>query len=116
MIRDERGVTIAKCERAESRRMWPSRGGKPTVTCVACGGTVPRPEAREYDKHGDRWDREGKAFEHLCKPCHRGLCRHSREGLEALLVEIDAGERSREGFLAAYLAAVERQDRLEGRE
>lgn len=97
--------------------MWPSRWRTPTVTCIACGTSVPRDEAREYDKYGDRWDREDKVFEHLCKPCDRERCHHSRGDLEALLVEVGAGERSREGFLTWYVATVEqRYGPLEERE
>ncbi|MFA9417150.1 hypothetical protein [Natrinema sp. HArc-T2] len=87
--------------------MWPSRNRVETVTCVACGTERPRDEAREYDKHGDRWDREDKTFEYLCKSCHRELCHHPRNELEALLVELEAADRSQEAFLACYLAAVE---------
>lgn len=79
------------------------------VTCIACGETVPRSDAREYDKHGDRWDREGKTFEFLCKPCYRELCHQPRVGLEALLVDIDTGEMSREEFLTAYGEAVQEE-------
>ena len=96
--------------------MWPSRRRTPTVTCIACGTSVPRDEAREYDKYGDRWDRDGKAFEHLCKPCDRACCHHSRAGLEELLVEIGAGERTQEEFLTWYVTTVERRyGRLEER-
>lgn len=87
--------------------MW--RGGKrgdKSVTCIACGESVPRRDAREYDKLGDRWDRRGKEFEHLCKPCHRDLCHQSRDGLESLLVRIGAGVGSRDEFLAAFADAV----------
>ncbi|MDS0475343.1 hypothetical protein [Natrinema sp. 1APR25-10V2] len=87
--------------------MWFSRNRTETVTCLACGTERPRDEAREYDKYGDRWDRADKTFEHLCKSCHRELCHHPRDELEALLVDLEAGERSREAFLASYLAAVE---------
>ena len=87
--------------------MWFSRNRTETVTCLACGTERPRDEAREYDKHGDRWDRADKTFEHLCKSCHRELCHQSRDELEALLVDLEAGERSRDAFLASYLAAVE---------
>jgi len=69
------------------------------VTCIACGETVARDDAREYDKHGDRWSREDKRFEYLCKPCHRG-CRHrTRDGLEETLIEAGAGEACRKKFL-----------------
>jgi hypothetical protein len=89
--------------------MWrPGSGGDDdTVVCIACGDSVPRSSAREYDKHGDRWDRADKSFEHLCKACHRSLCHQPREELEALLVEIDAGERTRDEFLEWYGALVE---------
>ena len=94
--------------------MWSPRRRTETVTCIACGTSVDRDEAREYDKYGDRWDRDGKEFEYLCKPCDGELCRHERDELEDLLVEIDAGERSREVFLARYLTVVEkRYDSLE---
>ncbi|WIV68561.1 DUF7562 family protein [Natrialbaceae archaeon AArc-T1-2] len=94
--------------------MWPRRTEPPTVTCIACGTSVRREEAREYDKYGDRWDREGKTFEHLCKDCDRELCRYDRDELEALLVEIGTGDRSQEAFLEWYVALVEqRYDRLE---
>jgi len=74
-----------------------------TVTCIACGDTVARSDAREYDKHGDRWDRAGKSFEFLCKPCDRERCHRPRDGLEARLVEA-AGAGSPERFVARYLA------------
>lgn len=95
--------------------MWPSWRGTETVRCVACGRTVERDDAREYDKYGDRWDRDGKEFEHLCKPCDRELCRHSRDGLESLLVEAGAGDGNQAEFVARYLALVEeRGDRPDG--
>ncbi|MFC4542847.1 hypothetical protein ACFO5R_13035 [Halosolutus amylolyticus] len=87
--------------------MWPSRNRTETVTCLACGSEVTRSKAREYDKYGDRWDRENKEFEHLCKSCHGDLCHHPRDELEELLVELDAGEESQTAFLAGYLATVE---------
>ncbi|SEW12868.1 DUF7562 family protein [Natrinema salifodinae] len=97
--------------------MWPSRNRTETVTCLACGAERPRTEAREYDKHGDRWDRENKTFEYLCKPCHGELCHLPRDELEDLLVELEAGGRDRDGFLASYLSTVEeRYGPLEERE
>lgn len=33
------------------------------VTRIARGNTLARDAAREYDKHGDRWERDGKSFE-----------------------------------------------------
>lgn len=87
--------------------MWRRRGhGRNDVICIACGSTIDRSDAWEYDKHGDRWDREGKEFEHLCKPCHGDLCRQPRSGLEEMLIEIGAGERTRDDFLAAYAVAI----------
>jgi len=85
--------------------MLDSRGDGPDeVTCIACGETVARDDAREYDKHGDRWQRDGKSFEYLCKPCHADLCHQPRDGLEARLTEVGAGERNRDSFLAAFVA------------
>ena len=63
--------------------------------------------AREYDKYGNRWDREDKEFEYLCKSCHRDLCHHPRDDLEDLLVELEADRQDQQAFLAAYLATVE---------
>lgn len=96
--------------------MWHRRDYS-DVTCIACGDRVSRSAAREYDKHGDRWDREDKEFEHLCKPCYRDLCHQPRAGLESLLDEIDTGGLSRERFLARFseLADGER-DSPESRE
>ena len=101
--------------------MWGSRRnrGSKSVTCIACGGSVRRSAAREYDKHGDRWKRTGKEFEHLCKTCYRDLCHQPRDELEALLVEIHAeiGVRSQNEFLKRYGELVEeRYGPLEERE
>nr|WP_170831067.1 hypothetical protein [Natronobacterium texcoconense] len=87
--------------------MWSSRNRTRTVTCLACGDDVPRDDAREYDKHGDRWDRQDKTFEHLCKSCHGDLCHHPRDELEDLLVELEAGETTQAVFLSQYLSTVE---------
>lgn len=81
--------------------------GDDTVTCIACGAELARGDAREYDKLGDRWDRENKAFEYFCKPCDRRRCHQPRGDLEATLVESDAGEVDREVFLAQYARSVE---------
>jgi len=91
--------------------MWGSRRTRDgsQVTCIACGSSVARSDAREYDKHGDRWDRENKEFEYLCKRCHRDLCHQPRKGLEALLVESEAGESDRDAFLARYHELIERE-------
>ncbi len=84
--------------------MWPR--DEPQVTCIACGEELPRSEAREYDKQGDRWEREDKRFEYLCKPCFRELSKAKRRNLEATLVAAGAGECSREEFLSRYLDAA----------
>lgn len=89
--------------------MWDSRRVRKTVTCIACGDALPRAEAREYDKHGDRWDRREKTFEYLCKPCYRELTHHSRDGLESLLAAVQADGPDRETFLRRYLDAAERE-------
>jgi hypothetical protein len=71
--------------------MWRSRNNRDgtTVVCIACGTSLPRSEAREYDKEGNRWERHGKSFEHLCKECYRGLCHQPRDELESLLVDVE---------------------------
>ena len=74
-----------------------------TVTCIACGDSIPRSAAREYDKYGDRWDRDGKSFEFLCKPCDRARCHSPRDGLEDRLVEAADGAESQVAFVARYL-------------
>jgi hypothetical protein len=99
--------------------MWGSRRNRDElrVTCIACGDSVGRADAREYDKHGDRWDRENKDFEYLCKRCHRELCHQPRDGLEAVLVESEAGGTDQPPFLARYLELVhERADSPDGQE
>jgi hypothetical protein len=83
--------------------------GSETVTCIACGTELARGDAREYDKYGDRWDRAGKEFEFLCKPCYREQCHQPRRDLEDLLTEIEAGELDRDRFLEWYCALVERR-------
>jgi len=92
--------------------MWRSGsdGGRDrkTVVCIACGTSLRRSDAREYDKEGDRWSRHGKEFEHLCKECYRTLCHQPRDELEALLVEVGEGEQLSQGdFLERYYGAVE---------
>jgi hypothetical protein len=89
--------------------MWRSRSnrGRKTVVCIACGSALLRSEAREYDKEGDRWNRQGKEFEYLCKGCFRDLCHQPRNDLESLLLDIEGDRLSREEFLARYLGAVE---------
>jgi hypothetical protein len=82
-----------------------------TVTCIACGERVARTDAREYDKHGDRWDRRDKRFEYLCKGCFGDICRQPRDDLEATLSAADAGETDDETFLAQFqeLSRAERK-------
>lgn len=79
------------------------------VVCPACGRRIARDDAREYDKHGDRWDRTEKSFEYLCRPCHDALTHQGRDELEALLCEVGAGEVDRDRFLRRYAQAVERR-------
>jgi hypothetical protein len=62
-----------------------------------------RSDAREYDKYGDRWDREDKEFEYLCKPCFRDLTKHARDGLEDALDDAGAGHVSDEEFIERFL-------------
>ncbi|MFD1511750.1 DUF7562 family protein [Halomarina rubra] len=95
---------------------WRKRGSD-RVDCVACGTTVDRPSAREYDKEGDRWSRSGKEFEYVCKACHRDLCHQPRAELEALLVDIARhGRLNQEEFLRRYEEqVVERYGPLESK-
>jgi hypothetical protein len=83
------------------------RDGTEPVTCIACGVDLAREDAREYDKYGNRWERGDKEFEYLCKPCYRDLCHQPRDELEALLVEVDAGENADREFLDWYSWVVE---------
>jgi len=83
--------------------MFGSRNSRAeSVTCIACGESVSRSNAREYDKHGDRWDRRDKEFEHLCKDCFAELCQQPRDGLETTLDAAGAGETDRETFLERF--------------
>lgn len=82
-------------------------GSGQEVVCIACGATLSRSDAREYDKWGDRWDREGKEFEYLCKPCDRQSCHRPRNDLEEMVVEANAGQTDRDAFLRAFLARSE---------
>ncbi|WP_435127345.1 DUF7562 family protein [Halobaculum sp. D14] len=84
-----------------------------SVVCIACGESVARDDAREYDKEGDRWERAGKEFEYLCKACHRELCHQPRGDLEALLVDAAdaAGDAASQAeFVDAYLDAAAARD------
>ncbi|MGM0716314.1 MAG: DUF7562 family protein [Halobacteriota archaeon] len=87
--------------------MW-GRRDRTEIVCIACGDTLDRTDAREYDKHGDRWDRIDKEFEYLCKPCHRDLCHHPRRGLESLLVALDGESSSARRFVERYYDALDR--------
>lgn len=91
--------------------MWRSRSNpdRKMVVCIACGTSLLRSDAREYDKEGDRWDRQGKRFEYLCKECYRELTHQPRGGLEDLLDDVQAPGQSREEFLRHYLFEVERR-------
>lgn len=92
-------------------------GDGSSVTCIGCGTELDREDAREYDKHGDRWNRAEKEFEYLCKGCHRELCHQPRDGLESLLVESQAGELSRDDFLQQFLSRMEEtQESADGTE
>ena len=89
--------------------MFGSGADRETVTCIACGEELPRSEAREYDKHGDRWDRRDKTFEHLCKTCFTDTCRQPRDGLEETLSAAGAGETDRATFLERFHELAERR-------
>ncbi|QZY00319.1 DUF7562 family protein [Halobaculum rubrum] len=93
--------------------MWGSRRDRDrsAVVCIACGESLPREEAREYDKHGDRWNRRDKEFEYLCKGCYRDLSHQPRDDLEALLVDVEAaaGGDTQETYVEAYQREVSRR-------
>ena len=74
--------------------------------CIACGDSVLREDAREYDKEGDRWSRRDKEFEYLCAGCDDELCHQPRDGLESLLRSIEGDGLSDEEFLGRYVDAV----------
>jgi hypothetical protein len=88
--------------------MWRSRKNRDrrTVTCIACGDSLLREDAREYDKEGNRWNRRDKEFEYLCTDCDDELCHQPRDGLESLVCSIEADGLSREEFLDRYGDAV----------
>ena len=89
--------------------MWRSRTNRDrkTVVCIACGTSVLRSEAREYDKEGNRWERFGKEFEHLCKECFREECHQPRTELESLILDIEQDGLTQAEFLRRYFARVE---------
>lgn len=93
--------------------MLGSGGGDTTVVCIACGESLPRSEAREYDKTGDRWERHDKDFEHFCKDCFRELSHQPRPGLESLLVDIEDDGLSEAEFLSRYLDRVDDDSAVE---
>lgn len=79
---------------------------EPSIDCIACGVQAPRTEAREYDRFGDRWDRVGKRFEYLCKPCHDLACHLPRRGLEELLTAVGTRHASPASFVTRYYRHV----------
>jgi len=89
--------------------MWRRRsdGSEDSVVCIACGGSLPREEAREYDKEGNRWERRDKEFEYLCKACHGELSHQPRNGLEQTLETVVIPGQDHEEFVERYLCAVE---------
>ena len=89
--------------------MWHGRRNtdRQLVTCPACGESVARSEAREYDKEGNRWERHDKTFEHFCKDCFRELCHQPRGDLESTLTEIQAAGLSQSEFLRRYIDSVD---------
>ena len=98
------------------RNAW-HRDTDEEVCCIACGDTVARSNAREYDKYGDRWNRDDKSFEYLCKPCYREYCHFGRTGLEDRLEAAGAGTVRRDVFLRRYhnLADETEQTRVDRR-
>ncbi|EMA32891.1 DUF7562 family protein [Haloarcula japonica] len=98
------------------RNAW-HRDADEEVCCIACGETVARSDAREYDKYGNRWNRDDKSFEYLCKPCYREYCHFDRGGLEDRLEAAGAGTVSQGVFLRRYrdLADEAEQTRTNGR-
>ncbi|MFB6113888.1 MAG: hypothetical protein ABEJ58_07280 [Halodesulfurarchaeum sp.] len=81
-----------------------TKGPDQSVTCIACGTEVPRGEAREYDKYGDRWDRADKTFEYLCKRCYSDVDNQPRKDLEVVLEQSGAGRVSDAQFLERFFA------------
>ena len=88
--------------------MWRSRGSRDrrTVVCIACGDSVLREDAREYDKEGDRWNRRDKEFEYLCADCDDEISHQPRDGLESLILSIESDGLTTEEFLDRYADAV----------
>ena len=86
--------------------MWSSEAEPALVECIACGCRLPRSDAREYDRYGNRWNRAGKRFEYLCKPCHAMECHQPRGGLENTLVDVGAVHATPASFVSAYYAVL----------
>ena len=84
----------------------PGGDGK-LVTRLTSRPQARRREAREYDKFGDRWERRHKAFEYLCADCYAALDHQARHDLEAMLVDIDAGNCDRATFFRRYRRTVQ---------
>jgi len=103
----------AKLTDAGVEFMWGSRRDRDrsAVVCIACGESLSREDAREYDKQGDRWNRRDKEFEYLCKECFRDLSHQPRDDLEALLVDVEAAASgdSQEAYVEAYQREVARR-------
>lgn len=85
-------------------------GAREAVTCPACGQTLPREDAREYDKFGDNFDHEAKPVEYFCQDCYEELSFQDRTGLEELLIEIGAGDTTDATFLRELATASEDRD------
>ena len=85
--------------------MWRHEETNESVRCIACDVVSPREDMREYDRYGNRWDRAGKTFEYLCKPCHTVESHQPRRGLEDLLGSIGQ-QPSTNAFIAAYYRRV----------
>jgi hypothetical protein len=94
----------------DTRHRWLPGSSDEDVVCIACGTGLPRSAAREYDKHGDRWSREDKEFEYLCKPCFRDCCHQPRPGLEDALVRAGAGRADDRTFLERYCDSASEED------
>jgi hypothetical protein len=80
------------------------------VVCIACGESVLRDDAREYDKEGDRWSRRDKEFEYLCADCDDEISHQPRDGLESLVCSIESEGLTTEEFLDRYVDAVTSDD------
>ena len=109
MPRPLRDAPNAKWDGVEGIDMWRARRSRDrrTVVCIACGDSVLREDAREYDKEGNRWDRLDKEFEYLCTDCDDDICHQPRGGLESLILSIESDGLSQAEFLDRYTDAVE---------